>query len=81
VSETSPNPCLSSAIVLFVKTIRNGVAIRQLADGVQAVKRSVVFKRAFYGLDFLLLFRQWKKKGKKKSLNMTDVLFTGQSPL
>jgi len=47
---------------LFVKQFRNGVAIRQLADGIQAVERPVVFKRAFYGLDFLLLFRQWKKK-------------------
>jgi len=45
----------------------NGVAIRQLADGIQAVERPVVFKRSFYGLDFLLLFRQWKKKGKKKA--------------
>jgi len=45
----------------------NGVAIRQLADGIQAVERPVVFKRAFYGLDFLLLFRRWKKKEKKKA--------------
>jgi len=55
---------------MFVKQFRNGLAIRQLADGIQAVERPVVFKRAFYGLPECFFrgfasFRQWKKKKEK----------------
>jgi len=48
----------------------NGVAIRQLADGIQAVERPVVFKRAFYGLPECFRgfasFSAMEKEGKEK---------------